>query len=254
MTTIDAAAARNVQNCIVYAALAAALTLGVSGCTTGGGILNGLGEQQATTAQPAAAAVAAATRGTVAIAPIIGPPDTVSNQLTTQLTGALKQGGIAVAIAVPGQAAPTSDYTLRGYIVAARESAGTKVSYIWDVANPAGHRVNRITGEEVVAGNASADPLVICVTAGAPEDRRAYSNISKRMDAQEGVAQTAGGCCPGQCSGRGKRHNSCKGSDQGTASGSSGATQPDADEPDVDRLHPAAGLGGCGAKSYRRTW
>ena len=39
---------------------------------------------------------------------------------------------------------------LRGYIVAARDKTSTKVSYIWDVTDPTGKRVNRITGEEVV--------------------------------------------------------------------------------------------------------
>ncbi len=55
-------------------------------------------------------------------------------------------------------AAASSDYTLRGYVVAAREAAGTKVSYIWDVNNATGQRVHRITGEEVVQGAAGNDP------------------------------------------------------------------------------------------------
>ena len=51
-----------------------------------------------------------------------------------------------------------ADYTLRGYIVAAKDKTATKVSYIWDVTDPTGKRVNRITGEEVVSGNAGKDP------------------------------------------------------------------------------------------------
>jgi len=47
---------------------------------------------------------------------------------------------------------------LRGYIVAAKDKSATKVSYIWDVTDPSGKRVNRITGEEVVSANSGKDP------------------------------------------------------------------------------------------------
>jgi len=53
---------------------------------------------------------------------------------------------------------PGVQYTLRGYVVSAREQAKTKVSYIWDVTDPTGKRVNRISGEEVAPASASADP------------------------------------------------------------------------------------------------
>ena len=46
---------------------------------------------------------------------------------------------------------------LRGYIVAAREKTGSKISYIWDVTDQTGKRANRITGEEFAAG-AGKDP------------------------------------------------------------------------------------------------
>jgi hypothetical protein len=47
---------------------------------------------------------------------------------------------------------------LRGYIVAAKEKSSTKLSYIWDVNDSGGKRVNRITGEEAVAGAPGKDP------------------------------------------------------------------------------------------------
>ncbi|MEO1544613.1 MAG: hypothetical protein AAFR75_11425, partial [Pseudomonadota bacterium] len=82
-------------------------------------------------------------------------PEPVAGQFKTALATALSGKGIAAATST---AQPTA-YTLRGYIVSAREPAGTKVSYIWDVTTPAGKRVNRITGEELVAGApASRDP------------------------------------------------------------------------------------------------
>ncbi len=131
----------------------------VTGCTSGGdGVLSALSANQSSTTQQAASPLTAPVKGTVAIAPIIGPPNNVTTQLSTQLVAALRQGGVQAIQPVAGAAAPQSDYTLRGYIVAAKEAAGTKVSYIWDVTNPKGHRVNRITGEEIVAGAATADP------------------------------------------------------------------------------------------------
>jgi hypothetical protein len=51
-----------------------------------------------------------------------------------------------------------ADYTLRGYIVAAKEKTSTKVSYIWDVTDPSGKRVNRITGEELLGAHNAKDP------------------------------------------------------------------------------------------------
>ena len=159
MTTIDAAAARNVHKTISSVAFIALLASLVSGCTSGGdGVLSALSTNQSSTSQQTAASLTAPVKGTVAIAPIIGPPNNVTAQLSTQLVGALRQGGVQAIQPVAGAAAPKSDYTLRGYIVAAKEAAGTKVSYIWDVTNPQGHRVNRITGEEIVSGAATADP------------------------------------------------------------------------------------------------
>ncbi len=161
MATIDAAAAQNVRKSLTCAAIAATLALSVTACTTGGGgILDGLGQQQATTpdaGQPSTAI--ASTKGTVLVAPLIGPPDTVSKQLKSQVTAALGRNAVQVLpTPAAGAAAPKSDYTLRGYVVAAKEAAGTKVSYIWDVTNATGQRVHRITGEEVVQGASATNP------------------------------------------------------------------------------------------------
>jgi hypothetical protein len=52
----------------------------------------------------------------------------------------------------------TADFHLRPYILAAKEKNGTKVSYVLDVSDSAGKRVNRFTGEEMVPGNPSRDP------------------------------------------------------------------------------------------------
>jgi hypothetical protein len=86
----------------------------------------------------------------------------VARDLQTALSSAIGQSGVTVATA--GNS--TSEYTLRGYIVAAREKTKAKISYIWDVTDQTGKRVHRITGEEVVVGGgkdpwAAVTPAVV---------------------------------------------------------------------------------------------
>ncbi|MDX2288788.1 MAG: hypothetical protein NW217_08200 [Hyphomicrobiaceae bacterium] len=88
----------------------------------------------------------------ISIAPVIGAPEAVAKDFQAQLTAALARRQIAV---VDGTGAR---FTLRGYIVSAAEKSGTKVSYIWDVTDPSGARVNRITGEEIAAAGTGRDP------------------------------------------------------------------------------------------------
>ena len=103
---------------------------------------------------PAKPAEAQPALAKVAVAPIIGAPDGVAKQIQEEFTGAVERQRVTVSTAKDERV----DYTLRGYIVAAKDKGGTKVSYIWDVTDQTGKRVNRITGEEVVAGHASKDP------------------------------------------------------------------------------------------------
>lgn len=151
MATINAAAAMHVVMRGTIAALISIFAVALAGCTNGGtGDLlsadNTLGTATGSTgAQP---------RARVAIAPIIGAPSSTAQQIVSALTAEISRQNIEVV----RDAAATVDYTIRGYIVAARESSGTKVSYIWDVTNPTGARVHRITGEEVIKGAGAGDP------------------------------------------------------------------------------------------------
>ena len=92
----------------------------------------------------------------MAVAPIIGAPESVAKQLQIQLTAAIERQQITVAKAPNDKA----EFTVRGYVVSAREKAVTKVPYIWDITDQSGKRVNRITGEEVVSGAQGKDPWV----------------------------------------------------------------------------------------------
>jgi hypothetical protein len=152
VTTIDAAAAWRGNRSVVFAVFAAVAALGLGGCETGSSLFPAASDPNAAlTTSPAPTAPQTAK---VAIAPVIGAPDTVARQLQTQLTAAMESQRITVSKA-PTDAA---EYTVRGYVVSAREKGRTKVSYIWDVTDPAGKRVNRITGEEVLSGAQSKDP------------------------------------------------------------------------------------------------
>lgn len=131
----------------------AALAVLLAGCESGGSLLGSAGPATPETrlAQPAPQPQPAPSR--VTMAPIIGAPDNVARQLQQDFANSAAQQKVAV---VPGS--ERSDYTLRGYVVAAKDRAGTKVSYIWDVTDQAGKRVNRITGEEILAGTGPRDP------------------------------------------------------------------------------------------------
>jgi hypothetical protein len=155
VTTIDAAAAWRVHKTVTLAVFAAFMGLGLGGCETGANLFASSGDSSlpTTVANPAALAPAAQTPK-IAIAPVIGAPDAVAKQLQTQLATVIESKQISVAKPLSDKA----EYTLRGYVVSAREKTRTKVSYIWDVTDQTGKRVNRITGEEVLTGPQSKDP------------------------------------------------------------------------------------------------
>ena len=155
MTTIlGAEAARRLAKSVAFAGMIAISSLGLAGCETGGSLLGTAGPAAPNTelAAPAAATPSSGTK--LSLAPVIGAPENVAQQMQTSLSGALAKQNIAIA----QNASEQSDYTVRGYVVSAREKSGVKVSYIWDLTTPTGQRVNRITGEEIVATASGRDP------------------------------------------------------------------------------------------------
>ncbi len=154
VTTLKNSAAAGRTRSIKLAVLTTVLSFGFAGCETGNTLLGGANTpapQAALTEQPAASASQTAR---VEIAPIIGAPEAVARDLQSQLTGSIERNKISVVKAPGGK----GEYVLRGYIVAAREKAGSKISYIWDVTDQAGKRANRITGEEFANGPPGKDP------------------------------------------------------------------------------------------------
>jgi hypothetical protein len=112
--------------------------------------LTGNIQPQATLTPPPAPKVALPR---VAVAPMIGAPDAVAKQLVDEFSNAVSKDRAQI---VP--AGQTADLTIRGYVVAAKDRANTKVSYIWDVTDAQSKRLHRISGEEVVNGQTPRDP------------------------------------------------------------------------------------------------
>src|SRR5262245_22448857 len=82
----------------------------------------------------------------VSFRPPVGPPEEVGSELTRQLNDAALEHGIALIID------PTMklDLGLRGYVTALRKGSAVNITYLWDVVDGTGKRVNRIAGEEAL--------------------------------------------------------------------------------------------------------
>lgn len=90
---------------------------------------------------------------TVAVAPIIGAPENITNELTKALVAAGNERNLTL---VPGKS--DEAYTLRGYLLATPERRGANISYIWDVTDTKGTRVARVSGEESVSQGSRSNP------------------------------------------------------------------------------------------------
>jgi hypothetical protein len=194
VTTIDAAAARRANRSVVLAVFAAFVGFGLGGCETGASLFANNGSDPNTSLIAGQPSVAPASQtAKIAIAPVIGAPDAVAKQLQTQLTGAIEAQRITVA----KDGSDKAEFTLRGYVVSAREKGRTKVSYIWDVTDPSGKRVNRITGEEVLSGAQTKDPWA-AVTPQVVDtiSSKTAGSLATWLPTQSAVAMGAGGTHP----------------------------------------------------------
>lgn len=148
MTRAIAIAVRRVLRTSAVLFSMTAIAGGLSGCGSNDSIFGG------TDAAPQAAVAPVPQKPKLAFAPLIGAPATVSAQLTASLMGEVEKQGVPVA----RTASEAADYTVKGYIVAAPEKSGSKLSYIWDISDRSGQRAHRITGEEFAPGKTGTDP------------------------------------------------------------------------------------------------
>jgi uncharacterized lipoprotein YmbA len=131
------------------------IALGLAGCeSSGSSLFSSLSSGPATATPEAAKPVQQATLARIALAPVIGAPDAVSRQIAEQIVQSAERHRITLI----NDRDAKGDFTLRGYIVASKDRSQTKVSYIWDLTDPTGKRVNRVTGEEMAPSGAAKDP------------------------------------------------------------------------------------------------
>jgi hypothetical protein len=185
--TRNAAAARREHVGRTLTAFAVLAALGLAGCESANFSLFG---SSATATQDSIAAPVAPQPplAKVMVAPIIGAPDAVAKQIQQEFSSAVEKQRVAVAVAKDERV----DYTLRGYIVAAKDKQGTKVSYIWDVTDPTGKRVNRVTGEEMASPGGSKDPWAALTPAVAQSIAGKAANSFASWLTTRGQAAVAG--------------------------------------------------------------
>ncbi len=153
-TSLDRARWSQARSYIPVALVAASLAL--AGCETSGSILSGFSSGPAVATTEPAKPVQQTPLARITLAPVIGAPDAVSRQIAEQIV----QSGERQRITLINDRDARNDYTLRGYVVASKDRSQTKISYIWDLTDPTGKRVNRVTGEELAPAGAAKDPWV----------------------------------------------------------------------------------------------
>ena len=81
------------------------------------------------------------------LAPIVGAPANVAQELAQALAAAGKDNKLTITPNGTG-----SSYTLKGFLIATSERKGAKVSYILDINDSGGGRVARFQGEQLIPG------------------------------------------------------------------------------------------------------
>jgi hypothetical protein len=97
------------------------------------------------------------------LAPIVGAPANVAQELAQELVTAGKNNKLTITPNGTG-----SSYVLKGYLIATGERKGAKISYIMDINDSKGQKVGRVLGEQLVPGRSGADPWSGVDSAAAP--------------------------------------------------------------------------------------
>jgi hypothetical protein len=119
-----------------------AIALPGAAATTGPGAPAAAGSTAATPASPQSAALVAGAR--IQFAPIVGTSVEAASTLSSRLMSRAQERGIQTV----GSADKTSTHLLKGYFTPLVEGKETTVIYVWDVYDPAGNRVHRISGQQ----------------------------------------------------------------------------------------------------------
>lgn len=115
------------------------------------------------------------------LAPIVGVPPNVAQELARDLVSAGKENKLTLT--PDGTSSP---YTLRGYLVATSEKKGSKISYIWDIADTKGQRIARVSGEQLIPGRSRSDPW-------SGVDSAALGSLAAKIASQLAASMQGGG-------------------------------------------------------------
>lgn len=105
---------------------------------------------QAAAPAPAAPAVidpAKVARARIQFAPIVGTSVEAATALSERLSLRVRERGMRLT----GTGDTTTTHVLKGYFTPLTEGKQTTVIYVWDVYDPAGNRVHRISGQQKAA-------------------------------------------------------------------------------------------------------
>lgn len=98
-------------------------------------------------AQPPGTAVqppARSSRIRLQVAPIVGASVEAAGPLMEELQQRARQRGVTLA----GSSGQNATHVLKGYFSVLNEDAAATVIYVWDVYDPAGSRLHRISGQQ----------------------------------------------------------------------------------------------------------
>jgi len=151
--------------------------------TSPGAALFGSPATSATSTTPAASTTAAAPatqtaalipNARIQFAPIVGTPVDAATALSEQLASRASARGIRIT----GSSDKGATHLLKGYLTPLSEGRQTTVIYVWDVYDPGGNRVHRISGQQKAAsaggqGWASVSPSVMQAVADSTIDQLA---------------------------------------------------------------------------------
>jgi hypothetical protein len=100
--------------------------------------------QPAPTPSTTAQSAALISSARVQIAPIVGTSVEAATSLSERLSSRARERGIRMV----GSADPAATLMLKGYFTPLVEGKETTVIYVWDVYDPTGNRVHRISGQQ----------------------------------------------------------------------------------------------------------
>lgn len=133
--------------------LAVVLALGLVACQATPEPPTGIGQSPTTSQYQTASLPASTSDTTFAFEPFTGAPGNISDDLSRYIGEEAQKQGLTLVRRVGA----TATYRVKGYLSATGEPSSATVFYVFDVVDPRGTRLTRISGTETVSGT-KGDP------------------------------------------------------------------------------------------------